>query len=64
MIWKLLIISAILIGIALIGIAIKMFVKKDGEFKKQCGSTNPKTGERIGCTCGGEEGKCENKNHN
>ncbi len=61
MIWKLLLISAVLIGIAIAGIAIKMFLQKDGEFKKQCGSTDPATGQKIGCTCGGGEGSCENK---
>ncbi|MCF8233314.1 MAG: hypothetical protein K9G67_04040 [Bacteroidales bacterium] len=61
MIWKLLLISAILIGIAIAAIAIKMFTKKDGEFKKQCGSTDPTTGQRLGCTCGSpEEGHCHN----
>ncbi|MDZ7741284.1 MAG: membrane or secreted protein [Bacteroidota bacterium] len=62
MIWKLLLITAVLIGIAVAGIAIKMFLKKDGEFKKQCGSTDPTTGQKIGCSCGGGEGSCENNN--
>ena len=63
MIWKLIIISVILIAIALVGIAIKMFAKKDGEFKKACSSVDPKTGKRLGCTCGAEDGgeSCENK---
>lgn len=63
MIWKLLLLSLILVAVALIGIAIKMFVKKGGEFKKSCGSIDPETGERIGCTCGAADGgtSCENK---
>lgn len=63
MILKLIIISVVLIAIALIGIAIKMFVKKGGEFKKACSSVDPKTGKRLGCTCGADDGgkSCENK---
>jgi len=49
---KILIITIILLALAISGIAIKMFVKKGGEFKKQCSSINPDTGERFGCTCG------------
>lgn len=61
---KLLIITIILVGLAMAAIAIKMFVKKDGEFKKTCGSTDPATGQKIGCACGGgEDSSCENKGH-
>ena len=49
---KILIISVVLIGLAIAGIAVKMFLKKGGEFKKQCSSVDPDTGERFGCTCG------------
>ena len=49
---KILILSVILVGLAIAGIAIKMFLKKGGEFKKQCSSFDPETGERYGCTCG------------
>jgi len=47
---------------AIAGIAVKMFLKKGGEFKKQCSSVDPDTGERFGCTCGKAEGgeSCEN----
>ena len=60
---KILIITVIFIGIAFSAIAIKMFVKKDGEFKKQCSTVDPATGKKIGCTCGGaEKGNiCHNK---
>ncbi|MCD4745472.1 MAG: hypothetical protein K8R58_04165 [Bacteroidales bacterium] len=60
---KIIIISAILIGFAVLAIAIKMFVLKGGEFKKQCGSVDPKTGKRISCTCGehGNSAECHNK---
>jgi len=58
---KLLIITTILLAIAIGGIAIKMFLKKGGEFKKQCSSIDPDTGQRFGCTCGKAEGEvCEN----
>jgi len=61
--WKVFLLSAILIGIAIAAIAIKMFVKKDGEFKKTCSTIDPETGESLGCTCGKGDGgaKCENK---
>ena len=49
---KLIIITTILLALAISGIAIKMFLKKGGEFKKQCSSIDPDTGERFGCTCG------------
>ena len=60
---KILIITVILLALAISGIAIKMFLKKGGEFKKQCSSVDPDTGERIGCSCGAGDGgeSCENK---
>ncbi len=59
---KILLLSAILIGIAFAGIAIKMFLKKGGEFKKQCSSVDNRTGQKIGCICGDDTGaNCENK---
>ena len=60
---KVIIITAILLALAIAGIAIKMFLKKDGEFKKQCSSVDPETGERFGCTCGKDDGgeMCENE---
>jgi hypothetical protein len=62
MLLQLILISIILVAIALGGLAIKMFVLKDGEFKKQCGSVDPKTGDRVACSCGSEEkAKCENE---
>jgi hypothetical protein len=59
---KLLLISIVFLGLAFAGFAVKMFFKKDGEFKKSCSSVHPKTGERIGCACGGEgSDSCHNK---
>jgi hypothetical protein len=59
---KILIASIILLGLAISGIAIRMFLKKGGEFKKQCSSVDPQTGERYGCTCGKNDGgdSCDN----
>ena len=61
--FKVIIITAILLALAIAGIAIKMFLKKGGEFKKQCSSVDPDTGQKIGCTCGAADGgdNCENK---
>jgi hypothetical protein len=62
MVLKIFLVTIVFLGLAFAGFAIKMFVKKDGEFKKQCSSVNPNTGERYGCVCGedGDEA-CENK---
>ncbi|NOX84661.1 MAG: membrane or secreted protein [Chlorobi bacterium] len=59
---KILLIAIVIMAFAFAGFAVKMFFKKDGEFKKQCSSVNPKTGQPFGCVCGGEsEEKCKNK---
>lgn len=60
MILKLLVITVALLAIAFAFIGIKMFVKKDGKFTKQCSSIDPETGERFGCTCGKQTAACEN----
>lgn len=60
---KLLLLTVIIVGLAIAAIAIRMFVKRDGEFKKSCSGVDPATGRRTGCTCGhgdGGEG-CDNK---
>lgn len=53
---KLLLITIVLLAIAFAAIGIKMFVKKDGEFKKQCSSVDPNTGQKLGCSCEGAPG--------
>ncbi|MBL7137976.1 MAG: membrane or secreted protein [Bacteroidales bacterium] len=60
---KVILLSIGLIALAIAAIAIKMFVKKDGEFKKSCSSVDPSTGNPLGCTCGQADGgaNCENK---
>ena len=58
---KLLIITVVLLALAISAIAIKMFLKKGGEFKKQCSSIDPSTGQRFGCSCGKADGQvCDN----
>ncbi len=57
---KLILITVALLAIAIAGIAIKMFVKKDGEFKKSCSTVDPDTGEKLGCSCGGRDKSCHN----
>ncbi len=59
---KLILLSAALIGLAIAGIAIKMFLKKDGRFEKTCGSVDPASGRVVACTCKSEEpDKCHSK---
>ena len=60
---QLIVISVLLLALALAGIGIKILATKDGEFKKTCGSVNPKTGKPIGCICGDGDGgdTCENQ---
>ena len=58
---KILLITIVFLALAFVGFAVKMFFKKDGEFKKSCSTVNPETGEHLGCVCGGEgDGSCEN----
>lgn len=58
---KLILASVVLLSIAFAGIAIKMFFFKDSEFRKSCSSIDPQTGQKLGCSCGGDENtSCEN----
>ena len=58
--FKLFLISAVLLGLGFAGIAIKIWAKKDGEFDGTCSSRNT-LGQA--CACGGG-GVCENdSNH-
>jgi hypothetical protein len=38
---KLILISIVFLGLAVLGIAIKLWMKKDGEFAGTCASNNP-----------------------
>jgi hypothetical protein len=58
---KLILVATILLCLAFAGIAVKMFFFKDAEFRKSCSSVDPNTGQRLGCSCGGNENSsCEN----
>jgi hypothetical protein len=59
---QIVILTIILVGLAIGGIAIKMFIKPGGQFKKTCGSSfDPKTGKAKPCTCQSEsDEECEN----
>ena len=48
---KLLLITLVLLGLAIAGIAIKLWAKKDGEFAGTCASQNPMLNEE-GEVCG------------
>jgi hypothetical protein len=64
MILKVMLIAIVLVGLSMAGIAVKMFFKKGGEFKKSCGSVDPTTGRKIGCSCSTDNessGSCHNK---
>jgi len=59
--FKLILVTIAIVGLAVAGFAIKMFVKKDGEFKKSCSSVDPTTGKKMECTCQGTpEQACDN----
>ncbi len=60
---KLLFITLVLLGLAIAGIAIKLWAKKDGKFAGTCASLNPhlnKDGESCGY-CGKTADQCENR---
>ncbi len=59
---KLLLITIVLMAVAFLALGIKMFIKKDGEFKKQCSTVDPHTGKNLGCSCEGApgDGSCRN----
>ena len=63
MLLKIFLIAIVIVGLAFAGFAVKMFFTKGGEFKKQCASVDPLTGQRMGCSCGSADGgeSCENK---
>ena len=62
---KALIPAILLIGVAVLGIAIKMFFIKGSTFTKTCGSVDPHTGKKVACTCGADGNRrssnCDNK---
>lgn len=59
---KILLLAILLVGLAWIGIAIKMFIQKDGKFTKSCGSVDPGTGKMMPCSCETSKAAvCENQ---
>jgi hypothetical protein len=59
---KLILAAVVLLSIAFAGIALRLFFFKNAEFHKSCSSVDPKSGQRLGCSCGGDESTaCENK---
>lgn len=59
---KLIIVATVLLGLAVAGIAIRLFVLKDGQFRKSCSSIDPATGQKMDCSCGGNpESACNNQ---
>ncbi|MDP2424081.1 MAG: hypothetical protein U1C46_02035 [Bacteroidales bacterium] len=48
---KIMIFAVVLLGLAWAAISIKMFVHKNGQFTKTCGSVDPKSGKPVRCTC-------------
>ncbi|MBE0662195.1 MAG: membrane or secreted protein [Bacteroidales bacterium] len=48
---KVMLMAVLLVGLAWIGIAIKMFLQKNGRFTKSCGSVDPVSGKPIACSC-------------
>ena len=58
---KVLLVAVLLVGLAWIGIAIKMFVQKNGKFTKSCGSVDPASGKMMPCSCENRKAvNCEN----
>lgn len=62
--FKTIIVSIVLVGLAFAGIAIKVLLKKDGKFAGTCATNNPMLVNEIGeCTvCGQKPGEeCKNE---
>lgn len=60
---KLVLLTLVLLGLGVAGIAIKLWLKKDGKFAGTCASQNPhlnKNGEPCGY-CGKTADECKNR---
>ena len=64
--WKIMIVASGLIALAVLGIAVKMLLRRNGEFTTSCSSVDPATGKSRPCTCAGndDEARCENRQTN
>ena len=59
---KILVITIVFLALAFAGFAVKMFFKRGGEFKIQCSTVDPRTGQPLGCSCSGNgDGSCRNE---
>lgn len=47
-----LLVSIAILALSFCFIGIKMFLKKNGEFKRRCANVDPYTGNRSNCVCG------------
>lgn len=53
--------TAVVVALMLLGLGVKMLFKKHGEFKRHCSSMDPYTGKGSGCVCGkAANAKCKN----
>ncbi|OQA02170.1 MAG: hypothetical protein BWY70_00101 [Bacteroidetes bacterium ADurb.Bin408] len=58
--WRLILLSTIILGLAVAALAVKMFFVKGGQFTKTCASIDEK-GKQVPCTCKNTPGeKCVN----
>ncbi len=46
------VVTVILLALCFCFIGIKMFLQKNGQFKRSCASVDPITGDRTSCVCG------------
>ncbi|MFO8054195.1 MAG: hypothetical protein R6U19_03415 [Bacteroidales bacterium] len=56
---KVILLAIILVGLAVAGIAVKMFLKKGYAFEKKCSTKDPVTGKHISCGC--NDDNCKNE---
>lgn len=60
---KVIIPAIILLALAFIGFAVRILLKKDGQFRKSCSTMDNGEGDKYACKCSGksdeDESKCE-----
>ena len=50
------------LALLMVGLGVKVLVRKKGEFKRHCASRDPYTGESNGCVCGKRvDDRCNSK---
>ncbi len=66
---KLFLIATVILGLALLGLAIRIILVRNGRFNKSCSTSFDPDGKRSDCMCGGkgkeDETQCEyyNEHH-